>query len=350
MPAEQATAIFLRTPRAADDQRARRFHYTPIATFSKPYASNDHLRRGTRMTSRIASTLTAVCALLGSGAVYAAEKEFSRSFEVSPGERLSVTTEGGQITVVGTDANRVVVRMRAKGSEERLEKITMSAERNGDGVAVVGKRDSGNQVFGWFGSDVNISVAVEVPRTYNIDLNTSGGDINVRQINGTAVGRTSGGRVNVESIRGDVRMRTSGGRMEARSIQGDLELQTSGGSITASNVSGRVRANSSGGSIRLERVNGAVEAHTSGGSINIELAGKNEGIVAKTSGGSISLRIPSSATGDLNASTSGGRVSSDLTLTVSEIGKSAVRGKLNGGGPEILARTSGGSIQIVGGS
>jgi DUF4097 and DUF4098 domain-containing protein YvlB len=302
------------------------------------------------MTSHSVSALTLVFALLGSSAVYAAEKAFDRSFDVTSGGRLSVNIEGGQIVVLGTDANRVVVHMRAKGSEERLEKVTLSADRNAEGVTVLGKRDRGDRLFGWLGSDVNISVTIEVPREYNLDLHTSGGDINVRQVNGTAIGRTSGGRVNVESIRGDVRMRTSGGRMDARSIQGSLELETSGGSITATQIDGRVRANSSGGSIRLEQVSGAVDAHTSGGSINIQLAGKNEGVVAKTSGGSISLRVSSSIAGDLNASTSGGRVSTDLTLTSSDVGKSSLRGKLNGGGPEILARTSGGSIQIVSGT
>jgi DUF4097 and DUF4098 domain-containing protein YvlB len=300
------------------------------------------------MTPRIASTLTLICALLGSGALCAAEKEFNRSFDVTPGGRLSVNIEGGQIVVAGTEASRVVVRMRAKGSEERLEKVTMSAERNADGVTVLGKRERGDHIFGWFGSDVNVSVTIEVPRDYNLDLQTSGGDINVRQVNGTALGRTSGGRINVESIRGDVRMRTSGGRMDARSIEGSVDLATSGGTISASQIDGRVRANTSGGSIRIERLSGAVDAQTSGGSINIELAGKNDGITAKTSGGSISLRVPNSTSGNLNASTSGGRVSTDLTFTSSDVGKSSLRGKLNGGGPEILARTSGGSIQIVG--
>jgi hypothetical protein len=301
------------------------------------------------MTPRLVSTLTLVCALFAWDVLQAAEKEFDRSFDVRSGGRLSVNVDGGQIVVSGTDSQRVVVRMRAKGSDDRLEKITMSAERTADGVTVLGKRDRGDSLFGWFGSEPNISVTIEVPRDYNLDLQTSGGDISVRQVNGTAVGRTSGGRVNVESIRGDVRMRTSGGRMNARAIQGAVDLDTSGGTIAASQIEGRVRANTSGGSIRLERVSGPIDAQTSGGSINIELIGNNEGIIAKTSGGSISLRVPSSTSGTLNASTSGGHVSSDLNFTSSDIGKSSIRGKLNGGGPEILARTSGGSIQIIGG-
>jgi hypothetical protein len=300
------------------------------------------------MAQRLVATLTLISAVLASSALHAAEKELDRSFDVSSGGRLSVNVDGGQIVVSGTDASRVVVRMRAKGSDERLEKVTMSAERDADGVTVLGKRDRSGSFFGWFGSEANISVTIEVPRDYNVGLQTSGGDISVKQLNGTAVGRTSGGRVNVESIRGDVRMRTSGGRMNARSIQGIVDLDTSGGTITASQIQGRVRANTSGGSIRLERVSGAIDAQTSGGSINIELVGKNEGIIAKTSGGSISLRVPSSTSGTLNASTSGGHVSSDLSLTNSDVGKSSIRGKLNGGGPEILARTSGGSIEIVG--
>jgi hypothetical protein len=299
-----------------------------------------------RIISGIISAAAATVALFAATPVFAAEKELNRSFEVPSGGRLSVDVDGGKIVVSGSDAQKVVVRMRAQGSEDRLANLTLTAERDGEGVAVTGKRSRGDHWFDWLRGDSRLIVTVEVPRAYNLDVQTSGGDIEVRQLNGNAVGRTSGGRVTVESVKGEVRMRTSGGSMNVRSLQGPVQLDTSGGQIIASQIEGGLHAHTSGGGIRIEQAAGSIDAQTSGGSINIELSGANEGIVAKTSGGSITLKLPSTTSATLNASTSGGSVSSNMPIISTEVGKSSLRGTLNGGGPEILARSSGGSISV----
>ena len=297
----------------------------------------------------MASKLLSAAALLTLcvSTALAAEKALDRSFEVPAGGRLSVDIEGGAVSVSGSDSNKVVVRMRARGSDERLEKITWSAERDAEGVAIVSRRPPGDKWFNWGNNDSKLTVTVEVPRAYNVDLKTSGGNLEVKELNGSAVGRTSGGSIAVESVRGEVRMRTSGGSVHARAVQGPVELATSGGTIVANEIEGGLRAYTSGGGIRIAQTAGSIEAQTSGGSITIDMAGQNEGIVAKTSGGSITLKIPSATNGMLNASTSGGGVSSNLPLSSSESSKNSLRGTINSGGPEILARTSGGSISLV---
>ena len=295
------------------------------------------------MMHRVISA-SVIAAFVSTTPALAAEKNFDRSFDVTQGGRLKVDADGGSIAVTGTDGQKVVVQIRATGAEDRLDNLTFSADRDGEGVAVVAKKKS--EVKSWFSNGPRIQVTVQVPRQYNVELNTSGGGIKVQQLNGTANGRTSGGSIDLEAIQGAVQMRTSGGSINARSLRGDTQLHTSGGTIVADQVDGGLRAHTSGGSIRIEQASGLVNAETSGGSINIDLAGANEGIVAKTSGGGITLRIPSATKGNLNASTSGGNVSSDLTMSMSESGKSSLRGTLNGGGPEILARSSGGSIRV----
>ena len=298
------------------------------------------------MASKLVSAAI-VMTLFTTTAAVAAEKVLDRSFDVPTGGRLSVDVDGGTVTVAGTDANKVVVRMRAKGSDERLAKLTWSAERDEQGVTVISKRAPGDKWFDWGRTESNISVTVEVPRAYNVDLRTSGGNLDVKQLNGTAVGRTSGGSISLESVRGEVRMRTSGGSVHARALQGPIELETSGGTIVANEIEGGLRAHTSGGGIRIAQTSGSIDAQTSGGSITIDMAGRNEGIVAKTSGGSITLKVPSTTNATLSASTSGGSVSSDLPLSNSESTKHSLRGSLNGGGPEIVARSSGGSINVV---
>jgi DUF4097 and DUF4098 domain-containing protein YvlB len=286
-------------------------------------------------------------ALLIATTAFAAQRDLDRSFTVTAGGKLTVDADGGTIQVSGTNANTVSVKIRATGDEDRLEKVKLAADKTSDGVSVTAKRN-GEGMRSWFGNEPKISVTVEVPRNYNLQLETSGGDIRVKDLNGAAIGRTSGGRIVIENVQGEVRMKTSGGGMDVRNVQGPVEIDTSGGSIAAGDIRGNLHAHTSGGSIRLEKVYGAIDAQTSGGSITLDLSGENQGVIAKTSGGSISMRVPSSVKASLNASTSGGSVSCDLPLTTTNVGKAMLRGTLNGGGPEILARTSGGSIRISG--
>ena len=145
-------------------------------------------------------------------------------------------------------------------------------------------------------------------------------------------------------------MQTNGGGITVKDVKGPVEVKTSGGSIQASQIEGGVRAHTNGGGIRLEKVAGAIEASTHGGSIEIELVGVNEGIVAKTNAGSITLRVPSTTNATLNASTTAGGVKSDLPIKATEVDTRSLRGTLNGGGPEIVARTNAGSIRIDRGS
>jgi hypothetical protein len=65
-----------------------------------------------------------------------------------------------------------------------------------------------------------------------------------------------------------------------------------------------------------------------------------------TSGGSISLAVPADFKADIEATTSGGRVACDLPVA-GKIKSSSIKGKVNGGGPEVVLRTSGGNIEVA---
>jgi DUF4097 and DUF4098 domain-containing protein YvlB len=298
------------------------------------------------MEARALSTVAFVASLMMAAPSIAADKALDRSFDVPSGGRLNVDLDGGHITVMGSDSPRVVVRLRAEGDAKELERLSWSAEKDAAGVVVTSKRSGDRGWFNW-SENVRVNASIEVPRNYNVDLNTSGGPIEVRNLNGNATGKTSGGRLLIEAVRGNVDMRTSGGPITVKSITGQVDVRTSGGPIQASEVTGSLKAHTSGGSIRVEQVSGPMDVHTSGGSIDLDLAGENHGIVARTSGGGISLRMPSSINASLDASTSGGRVKSNLAMTTSESSDSSLRGTINGGGPEIKARSSGGGIQIM---
>jgi hypothetical protein len=325
-----------------------------------------------------------VCLLACSLAAHAAEKRLDKTFTVAPGGRLTIDSDGSDLRVEGTSGNQVEVHILVKGSESSLERMTLTAEQSGDDVAVVAKQGSGKWTD-WIcipSCGFNGRTEVKVPHNYNIDIHTSGGDIVVAQLQGDARAKTSGGDIRVSEMHGPVEMQTSGGDVRAEQIDGNTRLSTSGGDVDVTRVTGDLDAKTSGGYIHLTDISGKVvartssgnviangirgdtdlktsggdiraaidgkiAAHTSGGSITAELVGANRGISVSSSGGDLTVRVPKDTTGSLNASTSGGSVRTELPVTTSELGEHKLTGTINGGGNEIYARTSGGSIRFV---
>ena len=312
--------------------------------------------------------LAAVCVAWGCVA-QAAERHLDRTFTVAPGGSLTVDVDGGTINVTGGDTRQVVVHVVLKGSDSSLEETDLSAEQHGNDVVVRGDKRS-NSFFGLFnwGNSSGAKVTVTVPQRYNVDLktsgktsggnisladitgdirmSTSGGGIDLARLHGDTFVRTSGGGIKVVDVTGDVDAQTSGGGMRVEKVKGNVRAHTSSGEVRATNIVGDVDLHSSGGRVLAEGVDGAIRADTSGGSVDVELVGANRGIVATTSGGSITVRIPRVTSANVDASTSGGGVSCDLPVTTTETGRSRLVGRINGGGPVIKARTSGGGIGI----
>ena len=333
------------------------------------------------MSVRFVSTVGA-CLLACSFAAHAAEKRLDRSFSVAPGGRLTIEADGADLRVTGTGGNQVVVHILLTGNERSVERIDLSAEQSGNDVTVLAKQRKGSWTS-WIGVwNQDGKIEVQVPREYNFDIRTSGGDITVGQLQGTARGRTSGGDIRVTDIHGPVDMQTSGGDVHVEQVDGQTRLSTSGGDVEVARLNGDLDAKTSGGYIHLDdivgkvlartssgnviarnvrgdsdlktsggdiraTVDGKIAAHTSGGDVTAELVGQNRGISVSSSGGDLTVRVPKDTTGSLNASTSGGSVRTELPVTTTEMGEHKVTGTINGGGNEIYARTSGGSIKVV---
>jgi hypothetical protein len=191
-----------------------------------------------------------------------------------------------------------------------------------------------------------IEFRLKVPPQLAADLHTRGGSITVGDLKSEVNARTSGGSLTFGRIDGPVNGETSGGSITLNRGQGRATLRTSGGSIRIEEVAGDVDAETSGGSIRISRTTGRVRAHTSGGPIVIGHAAN--AVDASTSGGGIEVEMPSNAAFELDASTSGGGVHSDFTVfgAVNDSERHALRGTVNGGGPLLHLRTSGGGIRI----
>jgi hypothetical protein len=338
------------------------------------------------MSVRFASTLLAgtvgVCLVALASSAEAAEKRLDRTFSVAPGGQLTIDSDGTDLRVEGTGGNQVVVQIVLRGSERVLERMTLSAEQSDNDVAVAAKHGNGKWTD-WFGGwNLDGRIEVRVPKDYNIDIRTSGGDIKVGQLKGNTRGKTSGGDIQIADVQGPVEMQTSGGDIRVEQVNGNTRIGTSGGDIEIVRLNGDLDAKTSGGYIHLDDVvgqvvartssgnviargvrgdadlktsggdiratiDGKIAAHTSGGDVTAELVGANRGISVSSSGGDLTVRVPKDTKGELNAATSGGSVRTELPVTTTQMGDHKLSGTLNGGGNPIHARTSGGSIKVV---
>ncbi|OYU98524.1 MAG: hypothetical protein CFE26_27435 [Verrucomicrobiales bacterium VVV1] len=104
----------------------------------------------------------------------------------------------------------------------------------------------------------------------------------------------------------------------------------------------------SGGNIRASMVENTLEAKTSGGDVAATFVGALRGdCLLSTSGGRVKATVESKAAFQLDASTSGGDVeAAGFTIKIEKggVGKSRLNGAVNGGGPLLKLRSSGGDI------
>jgi DUF4097 and DUF4098 domain-containing protein YvlB len=287
--------------------------------------------------------------LLSATTALADERVFNKTLAVTPGGTLSVDSDTGSVTVRGTDAKEVAVHATIRGSRRHVEKFSIDAKGTDTGVEIRGKRDPSSWLsLSWlFEGGLEVNYTIAVPRDYHVRVHTSGGDLELTNINGRSVARTSGGDVRLNSLNGDAEIRTSGGNIRTLHFIGNARFSTSGGNIVVDESRGELRATTSGGDIRMQAVDSKLAAHTSGGDVDVALAGGYRGAELRTSGGDITVRLPREIKASVDARTSGGDVECDLPVTVAGNHKdSALLGDINGGGQPLFARTSGGDIRI----
>ena len=309
-----------------------------------------HARRCTLLLGLFAAMLT-------TGAMAETKQ---RSFDVSAGGRFVLDADWGKVEVETWDRDAVDVVVERTSELESLE---FDEE---DGTITVRSRRKERGFFRSLRADDAPVFEVTVPRRFDLDLTTAGGKIGIADIEGEVVARTAGGNLTIGEVSGSVHGRTAGGSIRIDHATGAVDAKTSGGtirigrgggpvdarttggSIHIDHAQGRVAAHTTGGSIRLGDVGGALDAKTTGGSIRATLAKQPDGDSSlRTTGGSIDLALAEDIELAIDARSTGGRVSAEIGNAVPASDKKSVWvASVNGGGPKLTLRTTGGSIRL----
>jgi hypothetical protein len=301
------------------------------------------------------------------------EEEINKRFAVQPGGKLVLDVGFGSININTNASNEIIVDVIRKVSratkteeEEFLAERPVTIEQEGNTVTIhsPAKSQTGGTSRGRQRTEGKYTISV--PAQFNariktgggaiaindltgeVKAGTSGGELRFARLHGPLDGNTSGGPIRITDCEGAQQVKTSGGGIEVSGGSGSLEGSTSGGPVTVKDFQGPVEVKSNGGGITIRNVAGKIEGRTSGGPIAASFdAPLSEAVKLETSGGGVTLRVAENSAFDLDASTSGGSVSSELS--VSSAGKpsrSRLKGAVNGGGKAVVLRTSGGNVQV----
>jgi hypothetical protein len=322
------------------------------------------------MSIRRLLTLFAVVVLaIALPAVATVKDTVKRTFNVSPGGTLKIDSDVGSIEVQSGSGNTVDFTIyREASSGDEMKKLKLDFSQSGSNVTLHAEYKHADSIFNLFGdgSKLKLRFVVTVPKQFNADLETGGGSVRVADlkgevrtqtsggslelgsIDGKVWGRTSGGLITLEKSSGPADIETSGGAIKISEVSGTVNAETSGGSISIRRALGQVRAETSGGAIRVEEVAGPIHAHTSGGPIEARITTQPAGDCRlSTSGGGVTVFLPANVNLNLDAETSSGGVSCELPVTTTGMkDRSTLKGTINGGGPRLVLRSSGGGITI----
>lgn len=214
-------------------------------------------------------------------------ESITATYTVDPGGELIIDADFGSVRIETATTNKVeilVEKQRKEGNEDEarraFEDVEVTTEQRGNDVHI--RVDHSR----WLGRNgMSIAMTVQVPYTYNLDIETAGGSIIIADLDGEIGAKTAGGSIRIGATQGDVNARTLGGSIRIGPTEGGVAAKTLGGSIDIGDAKGDVSAQTMGGSIRVGRTEGDLTAYTMGGNITVESAtGK---VSAKTLGGKV---------------------------------------------------------------
>jgi TonB family protein len=246
-----------------------------------------------------------------------AVEEKTGTLTTRDGLRLRLVADLGNVRILTENPSgqvnyriRIETESREPDAQDLLKQYQLTARNSSAGVELSGQAasvDLGHRKGEKFRGRLWVNFEVSVPRNYNLDVSTQGGNIETQDIDGRANLVTAGGNITAGKMGGPeaagARLETQGGHITVQDVNGELRAITAGGHIHAANVKGDAVLRSGGGHIRVGNISGTVQLETGGGNIAVQRAGSNVSVT--TGGGQIDF---GEAVGSIRARTGGGGI------------------------------------------
>jgi hypothetical protein len=228
-------------------------------------------------------------------------ERFEWSGEIAEGDAIEIKGINGQVVATRTSGDDVEVTATRTGRRDDPNEVRIEVVEHNGGV----------------------TICAVYPREGNECLPGDRGRLSVRN--------------NDVKVEFEVRV-PDGVAFAGRSVNGSIRAEDLDSDVIATTVNGAIDISTSGRA-EAETVNGSIEA-------DMGRADWDHDVSFETVNGSISITLPEDVNANVRARTVNGRIRTDLPLTVREVGRRRLDGRLGDGGPELELETVNGSISL----
>ena len=256
------------------------------------------------------------------------------SFDIGEGGVLVLRLDAGAgIVVRGWDQHRVQIDGRTAGRDERSVAVDMNKEGNRVFLVVRPKDLSLNN----FTSSNHFEI--RVPRRFDIDLQSSGGDLTAEGIEGTIRGTTGGGDLKLSLLHGTTRLSTGGGEIQVSDSDLSGTVSTGGGLVRIVRVKGGLKGSSGSGPVIYTESGRAGET---GGLDNIEVDANGSKITYSKDG----VSAQDAGEGLLNVEKAGGPIQLDSAPHGARVATGGGDVEIGNSAGKVDATTGGGDMRF----
>src|SRR5271156_2831207 len=158
--------------------------------------------------------------------------ELTGSVAARDGQRLHLVTDLGNIIIKTQNSGKIDYKVRLeadasqKDAKQLLKNYIVTANAPPEGLYFRGQ-SLGRHASGrlW------VTVEVNVPRNFNLDVQTGGGNIETEDIIGFATLATSGGNIVMGNVGGGAHVSTDGGHITVKNVAGGVGVRPGGRGI-----------------------------------------------------------------------------------------------------------------------
>ncbi len=162
---------------------------------------------------------------------------------VKPGERILLDLRtGGNVRIRPWEKDSAWVKATLGGRDARQTDIK------------IGRDDEGVRVRSIYTGSEDVQLTqhhfeVRVPRRFDVEIHSGGGDIDIDGLEGSISGKSGGGELTLTHLRGHLELTTGGGEVRVEDSHLDGMVYTGGGGVKLIDVSGSIAGYSGGGGV-----------------------------------------------------------------------------------------------------
>lgn len=267
-----------------------------------------------------------------------------KKFKVSSGDNLLIDVAHSDVSIRTGSSTEAAVRIVVEGERARrfFEHLNFSVEKIGRTLSIT-TDPRGN----WNRGGGDIEVYVTVPEHFDADIDVGHGDVSVERLDGALEFRVAHGDFSAESLTGSLlKIELAHGDFDADRLMSEkIKISAAHSDVSvASLTAAEFDVDLQHGDIEIDRAEG--RARVTGAHSDIEIAfAKLNGGEFTNSHGDIDIAAPAGAPADLDFQADEIDISSGHGF-VGTLRDKRAEGRVSGGGPKMVARTSHGGISL----